>query len=299
MKKIKQLARMGAAAFVASASVLTGAAVTAPEASAQDRCPAVVLIAARGSGQNGGYEWTPTQYGASGWVSNGREGSTIRSFLHHTEAVHQRDTGDSLFTNVQVIGIDERAYPANFPENDFRQPTNIREALTEVTERAVPKAQAFLHSVTVGRVGAEATVRGYEATTGCHPKYLLVGFSQGAAVITKLESTLAREGKLAGAVYLGSPYTSANDPHRFGTGLSGNGVLSMSPSNQMRIRSNDRRIEYCVQGDVWCDFNGQKVANQSVDNPWGHNQYYVGNTPFPGDRDEVSRRVAHLIHTAW
>ncbi|MEJ5998370.1 hypothetical protein [Corynebacterium sp. H130] len=290
MKKI-------AALFGALVTAAAGLAVT-PAAVAQDQCPAVVVLAARGSGQNGGYEWQPTQYGASPWVSNGREGSTIRTFLHYVDNVHQRDHGTSVMSNVQVVGIDERAYPANFPETDFRQPTNVSEALSEFTGKALPRATTFIQSITQGRVGAEATVRAHDAATGCNSKYLLVGFSQGAAVITDLETKLAREGRLAGAVYLGSPYTSASDPHRFGSGLSGNGVLSKTPGNGSRIASNNQRIEYCVQGDVWCDFNASKVANGTVENPWGHNQYFIGNTPFPGDRDHVARRVAEFIHAA-
>ncbi|AKK03772.1 hypothetical protein [Corynebacterium epidermidicanis] len=293
---MKKLLRATGAFLAALTSVVAGAVVSAPVAGAQERCPAVVILAARGSGQNGGYEWQQTQYGASPWVSNGREGSTIRSFLHHVEAVHQRDTGTSLMGNVQVIGIDERAYPARFPEGDFPQPNNVSEALSEFKNLVIPRAQSFVESISIGRVGSEATVRTYEATTGCRPQYLLVGFSQGATVITKLETTLAREGKLAGAVYMGSPYTRADDPHRFGSGLSGDGVLAKSVGNASRVRSNDKRLEYCVQGDVWCDFNARKVINKSVDNPWGHNQYFVGSTPFPGDRDEVARRVAGFIH---
>lgn len=293
MTKLGKITKALTVALAAFASV-----VAAPTAVAQDRCPAVVVLAARGSGQNGGYEWQPTRYGASHWVSNGREGSTIRTFLNYAENVHQRDTGTSLFTNVQVVGIDGRAYPANFPEQDFRQPTNVSEALGEFTDRVVPRAKAFLNSITVGRVGAEATVRAHDAATGCNSKYLLVGFSQGATVITDLEKKLAGEGRLAGALYMGSPYTSAADPHRVGSGLSGDGVLAKTPGNGSRIRSNDRRIEYCVQGDVWCDFNAVKVAKGEVENPWGHNQYFIGNTPFPGDRDFVAREFAGLIHSA-
>lgn len=270
----------------------------APTAVAQDRCPAVVVLAARGSGQNGGYEWQPTTYGNSHWVSNGREGSTIRNFLHYAENVHQRDTGTSLFSNVQVVGIDERAYPANFPEQDFRQPTNISEAFGELNDRVVPRAKAFLNSITIGRAGAEATMRAHDAATGCNSKYLLVGFSQGATVLPMLEKKLAGEGRLAGALYLGSPYTSASDPHRVGAGLSGNGVLAKALGNNARIRSNDRRIEYCIQGDIWCDFNLGRIARGEVVNPWGHNQYFTGDTPFPGDRDFVAREFARLIHTA-
>lgn len=291
-----KLGKITTACAVAAATLTSIAAV--PTATAQDRCPAVVVLAARGSGQNGGYEWTPTQYGDSRWISNGREGSTIRTFLNYAENVHQRDHGTSLYSNVQVVGVDERAYPANFPEQDFRQPTNIAEAMTELTDRAIPRAKAFLNSISVGRIGAEATVRAHDAATGCNSKYLLVGFSQGATVITDLEKKLAREGRLAGALYMGSPYTSASDPHRVGSGLSGNGVLANAIGNGSRIRSNDKRIEYCVKGDVWCDFNAAKVAKGEVENPWGHNQYFIGNTPFPGDRDMVARMFADLIHNA-
>lgn len=74
---------IGSAIVAAAASL-----VIAPAATADERCADVVVLAARGSGQNGGYEWEPTSYGASPWVSNGREGSTIRSFLHYVEALH-------------------------------------------------------------------------------------------------------------------------------------------------------------------------------------------------------------------
>lgn len=287
--KLRAVAAIGAAV----ASLLS-----VPAAVADERCPEVVVIAARGSGQNGGSQWEPTQYGASQWVSNGREGSTLRTFLHYADGVHQGDTGHSLFGGVQVIGVDEHAYPARFPENNFHQPNNVPEAIGEFTTKVLPQAQSFLESVSLGRAGAEGTVRAYEATTGCAPKYLLLGFSQGAAVITNLETTLAGEGRLAGAVYLGSPYTSADDPHRMGSGLSGNGMLAATPENASRLRSNDKRLEYCVQGDVWCDFNPGKVATGNVENPWGHNQYFIGDTPFPGDRDAVARRFADLINQA-
>lgn len=201
-------------------------------------------------------------------------------------------------SNVQVVGIDEHIYPAIFPETDFRQHTNISKAIGEFTGKVIPRATTFLRSITGGRAGAEAMVRAHDAATGCHSKYLLVGFSQGAAVVTDLEQKLAREGRLAGAVYLGSPYTSADDPHRFGTGLSGNGVLAKAPGDGGRISSNKNRIEYCVQGDVWCDFNPGNIASGNVENPWDHNQYFIGGTPFPGDRDVVARRVADFIHAS-
>ncbi|WP_156191915.1 hypothetical protein [Corynebacterium kalinowskii] len=64
--------KRGLAVLVASTSTLTSIATAALVAGAQDQCPAVVVVVTRDSGQNVGYGWTPTQYGASSWVSNGR-----------------------------------------------------------------------------------------------------------------------------------------------------------------------------------------------------------------------------------
>lgn len=48
---MKKIAALCGALITAAAGL-----VVTPTAVAQDRCPAVVILAARGSGQNGGYE---------------------------------------------------------------------------------------------------------------------------------------------------------------------------------------------------------------------------------------------------
>ena len=134
-----------------------------PEADAQTRCPAVAVIAARGSGQNN--QIYPTRYsGGAAWTSNGWEAETIRAFLQHAEhryvATHG---GSSLMKDVEVIGLEPRYYPATFPEYDVPEvavPSTFLQALGLAFQWASPMfmmartaANQFLDSVKIGRGG--------------------------------------------------------------------------------------------------------------------------------------------------
>ena len=101
-----------AVAFVAAAAAVVTPVLPTEEATAQQRCPSVAVIAARGSGQNN--QIYRTRYaGEAPWTSNGWEGETIRAFLRYSESRYRATHGgNSLMKDVEVLGMEPRYYPA-------------------------------------------------------------------------------------------------------------------------------------------------------------------------------------------
>src|SRR5699024_12107848 len=88
----------------------------------------------------------------------------------------------------------------------------------ELIKRAVGIFQQYplgelLHSVPFGAIdglragvnNAPTVVEDYEAMTGCSPRYVVAGYSQGALVTASVEKYLADTGRLKGAVTIGNP----------------------------------------------------------------------------------------------
>lgn len=241
-----------------------------PEADAQTRCPAVAVIAARGSGQNTQiyrtkYSWTAP------WTSNGWEGETIRAFLQHAERRYAATHGgNSLMKDVEVIGLEPRYYPATFPEYDVPSvavPSTILQALALALQYANPVwmmarrvATEFVDSVQIGRTGVMQMVNDYEHRSGCRPKYILSGYSQGAMILLEHERELARRGQLAGVVYFGNPNTAAGDWSTVGVPAGGaGGMLGFLPFNTKTAGATPNRVNYCLPQDSVCDLSIQTL----------------------------------------
>lgn len=265
-------ARIGLFATAVATAVTATVSPVAPvkEAEAQTRCPAVAVIAARGSGQN--TQIYPTRYsGAAPWTSNGWEAETIRAFLQHAERRYAATHGgNSLMKDVEVIGLEPRYYPATFPEYDVPEvavPSTLLQALGLAVQWASPvfmtarrAANQFMDSVKIGRGGVMQMVNDYERATGCHPKYILSGYSQGAMILLEHERELARRGQLAGVVYFGNPNTAAGDWSTVGVpGGGAGGMLGMLPFNTKTAAATRNRVNYCLPLDAVCDLSVQTL----------------------------------------
>ncbi len=276
---------MLAVAFVTAVTATLSPVAPVQEAEAQTRCPAVAVIAARGSGQN--TKVIPTRYSwGAPWTSNGWEGETIRAFLRHAEnryvATHG---GNSLMKDVEVIGLEPRYYPATFPEYDVPEvaiPSTLLQAVGLAVQWANPvlmtarrAGNEFLDSVRIGRGGVMQMVNDYEHATGCRPKYVLSGYSQGAMILLEHERELARRGQLAGVVYFGNPNTAAGDWSTVGVAGGGaGGMLGMLPFNTKTAAATPNRVNYCLPLDAVCDLS---IPTLQASRPTGgnHGRYYL------------------------
>ncbi|EEI17121.1 PE-PPE domain-containing protein [Corynebacterium lipophiloflavum] len=288
------------AAILVPAAGLAG--VHAPHASAQQRCPAVAVIAARGSGQN--TQVIPTTYSpGAAWTSNGWEGETIRAFLRHAEGRYRATHGGaSLMNDVEVIGLEPRYYPAVYPAYDTPAvvvPATIAQAVGLAVQYTVPALQMaraagtqFLDSVNAGRSGVMQAINDYEASSGCRPGYILIGFSQGAMVLLEHEKELAARGQLAGVVYLGNPNTAPGDWSTVGVGGGGaGGVLGALPFNSKSAAATSNRVTYCLPLDGICDLSIATLRG-AEGNGGNHGRYYL--QPSPWD-DQVSDSLGRFV----
>ena len=248
-------ARIGLFATAVATAVTATVSPVAPvqEADAQTRCPAVAVIAARGSGQN--TQIYPTRYsGGAAWTSNGWEAETIRAFLQHAERRYTATHGgNSLMKDVEVIGLEPRYYPATFPEYDVPEvavPSTLLQALGLAIQWANPMfmmarraSNQFLDSVKIGRGGVMQMINDYQGATGCRPKYILSGYSQGAMILLEHERELARRGQLAGVVYFGNPNTAPGDWSTVGVrGGGAGGILGALPFNTKTAAATRNRV---------------------------------------------------------
>ena len=281
---------------VVAAAVAVAATLVAPVAAiAQEPCPAIAVVAARGSGENGGGNWAPQNYGGPYW-SNGREGPTLAAMFHYFESRYNWDTGRSLMNSVKVLGLDEHKYPAAAPERNITPPTDFDSAVNLFREMVLPQAALFRDSFVNGTHGVLSTINEYEGATGCHPQYVLAGYSQGAVVMSGVERTLDRQGRLAGVINLGNPYNTEGVPGRISTGLSGKGVLGWTPMRAGAL-SGVPRIEYCVADDPFCDLNVRKYINQQPVDGSAHGSYFRWNSSRAQDRDLAARIFASWVDT--
>lgn len=279
------------AAAIAAAVVATISPV-APfvmEASAQDRCPAVAVVAARGSGQN--FQVVPTRYAAGAPVSNGWEGETIRALLRTAEGRYAATHGGtSLMKDVDVIGLDPSYYPATYPaipNPDIAVPDGLLPQARLVAALAIPAANValgaanqFTESVSVGRDGVMRGIDDYQNRTGCAPQYVLMGYSQGAMVVAEHERELARRGQLAGVIYLGNPMTRAGDWSTVGVpGGGAGGMIGWSPINSVSVAATNNRVNYCLPQDGVCDTSAQTLR-ESSGNGGNHGRYFLAPSPW-------------------
>lgn len=302
--KFPVLSRIRATALVLAvfASVLVPLAA-APDAGAQQRCPAVAVIAARGSGQN--QHIAPTSYSPQApWVSNGWEAETIRAFLQHAEQRYRSTHGGaSLMSDVEVLGLEPRYYPAAQPESGLpaaAAPASSIQGVRLALEHSLPVLQMapragaeFAQSLRVGRAGVMQQVDDYEAATGCRPSYVLIGFSQGAMILLEHERALARRGQLAGVVYFGNPNTAPGDPSTVGVpGGGAGGMLGQLPFNSRTAAATPNRVNYCLPLDLVCDLSGKNAKAAAGAGGGNHGLYYLA--PFEWD-NQVSDSFGRFV----
>lgn len=223
-------------------------------------CPAVVAIVARGSEQNS--QIRPTRYSAENrWTSNGFEERVIRVMFRELEASHLKRTGESLMKDVYVMGMTDKQYPAALP-------------LESVGSSAIELPV----SVNKGRKNVVAAADSFEQSTGCSPKYLLVGYSQGALVVGNQAQVFIDRDQYVGTFLLGNPAQYPGDPTAAGIEPLSSGLTS---SLGLPREKKGRTISYCRKGDVVCDSSpGQYLAAVSTALSGGggssHVQYFEG-----------------------
>lgn len=286
------LRRRALAVILAFVLAVTATVVpVAPKRAEARACPAVAVIAARGSGQpNSGR----TSYAQSPWVSNGWEGDHIRAFLRTSESRYRAThNGKSVMNSVEVLGLGPEYYPAFAPEYRGTVPAlprTLAQTLNLVGIYALPllnmgvqAARDFLGSLGTGRAGVIRQIDNYQRATGCRPQYVVVGFSQGAMVMQDAEREIARRGQLAGAVYLGNPMTAPGDPATIGVAGGGaGGLVGWAPLNSKTAAATRNRANYCLPLDGVCDAS-LATLRASEASGGSHGRYFI----FPSQWDNV------------
>lgn len=271
--------------------------LVAPTATAQvsdQDCPALAVVAARGSEQD---PIEPVRYAPqSRWVSNGFEGKNIHGALTLAAARHYERTGTDLLSDVPVIAYDDSFYAAAFPVPRLVEdheaaadipPQELSSRVYDMFSTATPgeilstAATGFYDSVTKGVTGAEGYIDAWERETGCAPDYLLIGYSQGAILQTALERKLADRGQLAGVFYLGNPFAAR-------------GVIAPLAQLYPRAVGVDKRLDYCLPGDAVCDFTINAVQASLTDEAVSHPAYFLEENP----RTQQDMQVADTL-AAW
>ncbi|APT92081.1 hypothetical protein CPHO_03320 [Corynebacterium phocae] len=285
---------------VAVAATVTTLAVPAAQA---QTCPAVVVVAARGSGQNG--HIYPTRYsGQEPFASNGWEGETIRAMLHTVESRYRATHGgQSVMRDVYVLGLSPQDYPATYPEYtvpNVAVPQSLPEVISIAQQWTIPVintgirvAQEFFASVGTGRSGVMRAIDGYERASGCRPQYILTGFSQGAMILAEHERDLAARGQLAGVVYMGSPNTAAGDPFTVGNTTGWGGILGWWPfNNTVASRATVNRVNYCLPLDGVCDISRENLEAARAAGGGNHGRYFLWGSQWDAHvADQVGRWV--------
>src|SRR5699024_8069055 len=122
-------------------------------------------------------------------------------------------------------------------------------------------------------------VEDYEATTGCSPRYVVAGYSQGALVTTSVEKYLADTGRLEGAVTIGNPL------HKYPQAM------------DKAALPEDKRVDYCLVWDVVCEFTLEAASVALSNRAVLHASYFLYN---PTAQDlQVIVAVAGLLDTAY
>ncbi|AGF73182.1 hypothetical protein [Corynebacterium halotolerans] len=260
---------------------------------AGERCPEVVVLAARGSEQNSGLE--PTRYSEQApWVSNGFEGPNLRAFLQFAEQRHLEHTGESLLAEVPVLALNADVYPAALPlpalaeQGEELNPVETARRLGGVLEEtpahviAGQALHAFRASVEGAAAGVGGVLADFEAASGCEPGYLLLGYSQGAIVLTLQEQWLHDAGRLAGAVYLGNPLLAPGDPGTV-TGPVRGGALRAVPPGLRPGAEVPNRLNYCLPGDFTCDVDLDSLGTALTSHGGPHTRYFLVEPASPWD----------------
>ncbi|KQB86929.1 cutinase family protein [Corynebacterium lowii] len=271
------------------------------------QCPAVTVIAARGSEQNENLE--PTRYSPEApWVSNGYEEENIRAFFQFSEQRYQERTGESLMKDVQVLPLDASVYPASLHVPRIAEVGEEMSALetlrrignllreTPAHQIAADAARGFFESVVQGTLSVDDVIRDYEAESGCHPDYVFFGYSQGAMLLSARERDInaALGDRLRGTVYIGNPLLSWQDPSLVGDPKTGVGLLGLAPLDSRTLAATDEqhRVNYCLRDDFVCD-TGWESASKALSGGGGaHALYFLNAAENPAGATEAEGQVA-------
>ena len=227
---------MAAVAVAASGLIATGGSAWATTPTASSACPAAVVIPARGSGDPA---VAPQQYGNS--RSDGYEGPLLRTLL---TATYQ---DDSSIASVPVVTTGSGYRAVSVPEGTANRSFGVSIAS-----------------------GVAAVIARYDRVSaagglGCRPKAVLVGYSQGAAVVRAAAVALAPRRVVTAVMLFGDPQQRPSAPGVVGAGSTGSGVWrdpGVAQVSGMPTAGIDayyqlpglRRWALCHSRDPVCDF---------------------------------------------
>ncbi|WP_299576229.1 cutinase family protein [uncultured Williamsia sp.] len=183
------------AAVVVAASGLIATGGTAGAVTPTSGCPATVVIPARGSGDPA---VAPQQYGAG--RSDGYEGPLLSRLLTAT----YRDDRSIAAVPVVTTGPGYRA--VSVPEG--------------TANHSFGASIASGVAAVIARYDAAAAAGG----PGCRPKAVLIGYSQGAAVVRAAAVVLAPRRVVSAVMLFGDPQQRPSAPGVVGAGSTGSGV---------------------------------------------------------------------------
>lgn len=330
--------------YVAALSVFASLVypVQAVAEDSQKPCVPVTVVTARGSGQGEDTNSADSGIGTEGW-----SGSTINKLLKHTDAYSKTFFDDpalahSIFEkgNVDFIELDGSYQALGVTDFNLNQDGAEEGELTRssfldgvktvvgtvenVAASAVRTAALiFLEktksSADNGTRVADNEIAAYEEKLpkGCQPKYLLIGYSQGAMALTPLAEGLAKKDKLAGVVSLGNPYFKSGALESIGglkVGESTNqGVYASSWYKSFAnapitywIQKDELdssyathlTTEWCWETDIMCDFTSANFVH-SIGDDWGTHVRYMEKQHTKGaiveHQDQVATRIIDTI----
>lgn len=251
-----------------------------------NECSDVVVVAARGSSQQRSMvdehypqDWRFVQDGRQGW-----EGDTLHAMYKHIDDYARRAYGVDAFQRVSFLPLNEE-YPA------------VPVMGSDAGYGSIP-FDRIRKSSDEGAESAIRTINDYEAASGCSPRYLLTGYSQGALALQSIEAELQQRGRLAGAIYLGDPMKVHEDPrnHIVGKDIR-NGVMvaeSQLPAEVGQIASGNR-TEYCIETDFVCNLAEENGENFVVDYGGDHRAYFRGPVSTMEERDQVAENFLNYV----
>ncbi|AZA14109.1 cutinase family protein [Corynebacterium choanae] len=248
------------AAGIASVTTLT----TAPAVAQPVTCPAAVIIAARGSGEPQAASLT---FPIGRATTTGWEGGMIQRML---EQVDLRDT--------LVLGLDDNDYQAS--QVGIGSGTDVYESAVNGARSVVSRAKQF------------------EDTTGCRPAYVVMGYSQGAAVVHLAELPMALSRRLVGSVYLGDPFLAPNDWARVGATWPTRGMVynPVGGLDSTKLYRAEQTVNFCIPRDPVCDWPGNvESAQHDYDN---HVRYFRLDGRDTAAEQETIARINAMLNTA-
>lgn len=247
------------------------------------RCPTVAVLAARGSDQNQNLE--PTRFNPeSPWSTNGYEEENIRGLFQLVEDRHPGTMRD-----VAVVAMGADLYPAEFPvprlaevDEDLTLLETARRAIALSLEVPPPvmawnAATGFVDSLVRGFDGVDDAVSRFEEATGCHPQWVMAGYSQGAAILNARERDVDRltGGRLMGSLYFGNPLLGPGDPALVGEPRRGIGLLGWLPVTAQTLSAAENRVNYCLRDDFVCDAGVLSAVDALANGGGAHSHYFL------------------------